>query len=190
MRGVNLMGNDAERYRRFLDGDDNGLIELIDEYHEGITLYLNSIVNNMSLAEDIMQDTFVKLAIKKPVFRGKSSFKTWLFTIARNCAIDHLRKIQKISDLSLDEQVNISDVTDTEKEFFKEEQKAELYKAMKQLNPDYYQVLYLMYFEDLDTSDIAKIMHKAKRQVSDLIFRARKSLKTELERKGFIYERY
>ena len=184
------MGNDAERYRRFLDGDDNGLIELIDEYHEGITLYLNSIVNNMSLAEDIMQDTFVKLAIKKPVFRGKSSFKTWLFTIARNCAIDHLRKIQKISDLSLDEQVNISDVTDTEKEFFKEEQKAELYTAMKQLNPDYYQVLYLMYFEDLDTSDIAKIMHKAKRQVSDLIFRARKSLKTELERKGFIYERY
>ena len=184
------MGNDAERYRRFLDGDDNGLIELIDEYHEGITLYLNSIVNNMSLAEDIMQDTFVKLAIKKPVFRGKSSFKTWLFTIARNCAIDHIRKIQKISDLSLDEQVNISDVTDTEKEFFKEEQKAELYKAMKQLNPDYYQVLYLMYFEDLDTSDIAKIMHKAKRQVSDLIFRARKSLKTELERKGFIYERY
>ena len=184
------MGNDEERYRRFLDGDDNGLIEIIDEYHEGMTLYLNSIVNNICLAEDIMQDTFVKLAIKKPSFRGKCSFKTWLFTIARNCAIDHLRKEQKISDLSLDEHFNISDVTDTEKEFFKEEQKAELYKAMKRLNPDYYQVLYLMYFEDLDTSDIAKIMHKAKRQVSDLIFRARKSLKTELERKGFIYERY
>jgi RNA polymerase sigma-70 factor (ECF subfamily) len=47
-----------------------------------------------------------------------------------------------------------------------------------------------MYFEDLDTSDIARIMHKAKRQVSDLIFRARKSLKNELERKGFIYEKY
>jgi RNA polymerase sigma-70 factor (ECF subfamily) len=184
------MGNDAERYRRFLDGDDNGLIEIIDEYHEGMTLYLNSIVNNICLAEDIMQDTFVKLAIKKPSFKGKCSFKTWLFTIARNCAIDHLRKEQKISDLSLDEHLNISDVTDTEKEFFKEEQKAELYKAMQRLNPDYYQVLYLMYFEDLDTSDIAKIMHKAKRQVSDLIFRARKSLKTELERKGFIYERY
>ena len=184
------MGNDAERYRRFLDGDDNGLIEIIDEYHEGMSLYLNSIVNNMSLADDIVQDTFVKLAIKKPPFRGKCSFKTWLFTIARNCAIDHLRKDQKISDLSLDEHLAISDVADTEKEYFKEEQKKELYKAMKRLNPEYYQVLYLMYFEDLDTSDIARIMHKAKRQVSDLIFRARKSLKSELERKGFIYERY
>ena len=184
------MGNDAERYRRFLDGDDNGLIEIIDEYHEGMSLYLNSIVNNMCLADDIVQETFVKLAIKKPPFRGKCSFKTWLFTIARNCAIDHLRKDQKISDLSLDEHLVISDVTDTEKEYFKEEQKKELYRAMKRLNPEYYQVLYLMYFEDLDTSDIARIMHKAKRQVSDLIFRARKSLRFELERKGFIYERY
>ena len=94
------MGNDAERYRRFLDGDDNGLIEIIDEYHEGMSLYLNSIVNNMCLADDIVQETFVKLAIKKPPFRGKCSFKTWLFTIARNCAVDHLRKDQKISDLS------------------------------------------------------------------------------------------
>lgn len=184
------MGNDAERYRRFLDGDDNGLIEIIDEYHEGMSLYLNSIVNNMCLADDIVQETFVKLAIKKPPFRGKCSFKTWLFTIARNCAVDHLRKNQKISDLSLDEYLVISDVTDTEKEYFKEEQKKELYRAMKRLNPEYYQVLYLMYFEDLDTSDIARIMHKAKRQVSDLIFRARKSLRSELERKGFIYERY
>ena len=184
------MGNDADRYRRFLDGDDNGLVEIIDEYHEGMSLYLNSIVNDMCLAEDIMQETFVKLAIKKPAFRGKCSFKTWLFTIARNCAIDHLRKDQKISDLSLDEYLVISDVTDTEKEYFKEEQKKELYRAMKRLNPEYYQVLYLMYFEGLDTSDIARIMHKAKRQVSDLIFRARKSLRSELERKGFIYERY
>ena len=46
------MGNDAERYRRFLDGDDNGLIEIIDEYHEGMSLYLNSIVNNMSLTSN------------------------------------------------------------------------------------------------------------------------------------------
>ena len=184
------MGNDEERYRRFLDGDDNGLIEISDKYHEGMSLYLNSIVNNISLAEDIMQDTFVKLALKKPAFKGKCSFKTWLFTIARNCAVDHLRKEQKIAKLSLDENIQIPIVTDTEKEFLKEEQKLELYRAMKRLKPDYYQVLYLMYFEDLDTSDIAKIMHKAKRQVSDLIFRARKSLKTELERKGFIYEKY
>ena len=184
------MGNDADRYRRFLDGDDNGLVEIIDEYHEGMSLYLNSIVNNISLAEDIMQDTFVKLAINKPPFRGKCSFKTWLFTIARNCALDRLRKDSKLSDISLDDCLTISEETDTEKEYLREEQKIELHKALKRLNPDYYQVLYLMYFEEFDTKDIAKIMHKAKRQISDLIFRARKSLRSELERMGFTYEKY
>ena len=39
------MGNDADRYRRYLDGDDNGIVEIIDIYHEGLTLQLNSIVD-------------------------------------------------------------------------------------------------------------------------------------------------
>lgn len=184
------MGNDAERYRRFLDGDDNGLIEIIDEYHEGLSLYLNSIVNNISLAEELMQDTFVKLAIKKPAFRGKSSFKTWLYAIARNCAFDHIRKASRMSDIPLEECANTLKESDTEIEYLREEQKIELHKAMKRLSPDYYQVLYLMYFEDFDTNEISKIMHKAKRQVSDLIYRARKSLRSELEKVGFTYEKY
>ena len=57
-----------------------------------MSLYLNSIVNNMCLADDIVQETFVKLAIKKPKFNGKSSFKTWLYAIGRNTAINYLKK--------------------------------------------------------------------------------------------------
>ena len=59
---------------------------------------------------------------------------------------------------------------------------------MKGLNHDYYQVLYLMYFEDLDTEGIAVVMHKSKRQIGDLIYRAKKSLKSILEKAGFHYE--
>ena len=69
------MGNDADRYRRYLDGDDNGIIiEIIDIYHEGLTLYLNSIVDNICVAEELMQETFVRLAVKKPKFKGKMCF--------------------------------------------------------------------------------------------------------------------
>ena len=185
-----MADNERHIIERVLRGEQEAFGELFDRYGQSIYTLAARLTNDRLEADDIVQDTFVKLDVKKPPFRGKCSFKTWLFTIARNCAIDHLRKYQKISDLSLDEYLCISDTADTEKEYFKEEQKQELYKAMKRLNPEYYQVLYLMYFEELDTSDIAKIMHKAKRQVSDLIFRARKSLKSELERKGFIYERY
>ncbi|MCR4760149.1 MAG: RNA polymerase subunit sigma-24, partial [Oscillospiraceae bacterium] len=83
------MGNDADRYRRYLAGDDNGLIEIIDRYHEGLTLYLNSIVRNICVAEELMQETFIRLAVRKPRFSGRKYFKTWLYCIAKHCAIDY-----------------------------------------------------------------------------------------------------
>ena len=47
-----------------------------------------------------------------------------------------------------------------------------------------------MYFEQFDTENIAKIMHKSKKQVGDLIYRAKQSLKTKLEKAGFQYEEF
>lgn len=182
------MDNDADRYRRFLNGDDDELVVIIDTYYQGLSLYLNSIVKNICEAEEIMQETFVKLAVKKPKFHGKSSFKTWLYAIARNCAMNHLRERARCADRPLDEAFQLSDETDIEQQYLLEEQKIQLHRAMKQLHPDYAQVLYLKYFEEFDTEAIARIMKKSKRQVGDLTYRAKQALKQELERTGFTYE--
>lgn len=183
------MGNDADRYRRYLDGDDNGLIEIIEIYHEGLTLYLNSIVNNICLAEELMQDTFLRLAVKKPRFNGRQYFKTWLYSIAKHCAIDYMRKNSKILYFPIDEAFQMSDEEDIERNYLREEQKIELHKAIKQLKPDYAQVLYLKHFEDFDTAEIASIMKKSKKQVGDLLYRAKNALKAELEKEGIVYEK-
>ena len=182
------MNNDAAGYRRYLEGDDSGLAEIIEMYDKRLSLYINSIVKDICLAEEIMQETFVKLAVKKPKFSGNSSFATWLFTIARNCALDHLRKNSRFTELPETEGFLMSDEEDIEKELIKEEQKSALHKAMKKLPPDYSQVLYLKYFEELGNSDIAAVMHKSARQTGDLVYRAKNALKTELERSGFEYE--
>ncbi len=184
------MDKDADRYRRYLDGDDSGLAEIIDIYNLRLSLYINGIVRNICLAEEIMQETFVKLAVRKPRFSGKSGFGTWLFAIARNCAIDHLRKSSKYTEMPETEGFQLSDEADIEKNYLKEEQKIELHRAMKKLNPDYFQVIYLMYFEELDTAGIAEVMHKSRRQVGDLVYRAKKALRSELERSGFNYEEF
>ena len=87
------MDNGASSYRRFRDnGDVHGLDEIIIEYSDGLILYLTSVVGNIQTAEELAEDTFVLLGTKKPKFREKSSFKTWLYAIGRNIAIDHLRK--------------------------------------------------------------------------------------------------
>ena len=135
------MYNDADSYRRYLDGDDSGLAEIIEHYDRRLSLYINSIVKNICLAEEIMQETFVKLAVRKPKFSGKSSFGTWLFAIARNCALDHLRKNSRFTPLPETEGFLMSDEEDIEKDLLKEEQKIELHRAMKKLTPDYSQVL-------------------------------------------------
>lgn len=70
------MDNGASSYRRFLDGDDEGIVELIKDYKDGLTLYLNGYVNNIFVAEELMEETFFKLMMKKLRFNGKFSFKT------------------------------------------------------------------------------------------------------------------
>lgn len=63
-----------------------------------------------------------------------------------------------------------------------------MHKAMETLNPDYRQVLYLSFFEDMSNAEIAAVMRKSKRQIEVLIYRAKISLKSKLEKEGFIYE--
>ncbi len=185
------MDNDAGRYRRFLDGDDNGLREIIDEHYSGLTLYINSILSDVSETEEVIQDTFVKLAVKKPKFNGKSSFKTWLYAIARNCALNYLKRYRaRFSGKPIDDYFELADENDIEAEYIKSEQNLELHRVLRTLKPEYSQVLYLMYFEQFDTENIAKIMHKSKKQVGDLLYRAKQSLKTNLEKAGFQYEEF
>ena len=91
------MDNGASSYRRFLDGDDKGLAEIVRDYKDGLILYLNGFVSNISIAEELMEETFFKIITKKPRFNPKHSFKTWLYTIGRNVVIDYLRHNSKLS---------------------------------------------------------------------------------------------
>ncbi|MDE6780203.1 MAG: RNA polymerase sigma factor [Ruminococcus sp.] len=182
------MDNGEISYSRFLDGDDEGMVEIIRDYKDGLILYLSGITGNIVMAEEVMEDTFFKLVTKKPRFSGRSSFKTWLYSIGRNAAIDSLRKRSRFSDTPIDEYTNLADEECIEKEYLREEQKITLHKALQKLSPDYRQVLYLVFFEDFNNAETAKIMHKTKRQVENLLYRAKQSLKSELEKEGFKYE--
>ena len=184
------MDNGASSYRRYLDGDDTGLTEIIRDYKDGLTLYINGYVNNIFTAEDLMEDTFFKLAIRKPRFSEKSSFKTWLYAIARNIALDYLRKNSKIEKTPIEDMNNyIVEEVNVEKEYLIKEQKITLHRTMRKLKSEYFQVLYLVYFEGFTNEEIAKIMKKNKRQIENLVYRAKGALKSELEKEGFEYEK-
>jgi RNA polymerase sigma-70 factor (ECF subfamily) len=183
------MDNGASSYRRFRDnGDVHGLDEIIIEYSDGLILYLTSIVGNIHTAEEIAEDTFVRLGTKKPRYSGKSKFKTWLYAIGRNMAIDYLRKNSKHISVPIDDAAGIADEEALEAEYIRKEQRITVHRAMRKLKPEYQQVLWLIYFEELSNKEAAKVMKKSVRSVESLLYRARKSLRSQLEMEGFDYE--
>ena len=178
-------------YKRFLNGDDTGMEEIIKEYRDGLIFYLYRFVNSIEKAEELAEDTFVLLCIKKPKDKQKCSFKTWLYTIGRNIAIDYLRRSTKHQTVSIDlcnndsyEQQNI------EEEYIKDRKKIILHKAIGKLKTNYRQVLWLLYFEDMSYKEISIIMNKSVHATEMLATRAREALKKELIEEGVTNETY
>ena len=184
------MDNGASSYRRFRDqGDESGLAEIIREYRDGLIFYLNSIVNNIHTAEDLAEDTFVLLGTKKPKDKGTGSFKTWLYTIGRNLALNHLKKVSRVSTVPIEACPEVADSeTDPIVSYIQEEQKQIIHEAIKKLKPEYRHVLWLIYFENFSNKDVAAVIKKSVHSVETLVYRARKSLKSQLEMEGFVYE--
>lgn len=182
------MDNGENSYRRYLDGNDQGMEELIRDYKDGLLLYLNKYVQSLYLAEECVQETFIRLAIKKPKFRGNSSFKTWLYVIARNVTISFLRKEKSRNAVPLEDADEISSKADLERDYLKEEQKVLLHRALERIKPEYQQVLWLTFFEGFRNDEAAKIMKKTKKQIENLLYNAKKALRAEMEREGYQYE--
>ena len=183
------MDNGAENYRRFLQGDDEAFVEIIRDYKDGLILYLNGFVNNILTAEELTEDVFFKLVTRKPRFKEKSSFKTWLYAIGRNTAVDYLRRNKKKKEVSAEEIKETEDERlSLEQSYIKQERLLLIHRAMEKLKPEYRQVLWLVYFEDFSQKETAGIMKKSVHSIETLVYRARLALKAELEKGGFIYE--
>lgn len=181
------MDNAIDSYKRFLNGDNGGLEDIVREYKDGLILYLNGFVRNLNTAEELTEETFVKLILKRPRFSQNASFKTWLYAIARNVAMDHLRRNKK--EVCIEDYSQISsEVIDLEIAYIQKEDNILLYRTIDKLKQEYRQVLWLFYFEQLSNREIAKIMGKSVHNVETLVYRARNTLKSKLLEGGFVYE--
>ena len=184
------MDNGASSYRRFReDGDDNGLVEIIKDYKDGLTLFLYNIVGDLVAAEDLAEDTFVLLGTKKPRDSKKSSFKTWLYTIGRNLAIDYIRKRSRRNEVAIKDDMDVNIMEDSlESIYLRKERDSIIHAALKRLKLEYRQVLWLHYFEEMSCKECAYIMKKTVHSIETLIYRAKQALKVILEQEGFQYE--
>lgn len=180
------MDSGAESYRKYLAGDDEGLVELVRDYKDGLMLYLNCYVRNIHTAEQLMSDTFFKLMTKKPVFRGESSFRTWLYAIGRNEALSCLRKCGRHPEVPWETvEPFLEDRAEIEEAVLVQERHRALYSALSEIPAEYAQTIYLKYLEGFGNEAIGESLGISRRQVENLLYRAKQALKRKLEKGGW-----
>lgn len=178
------MDNGEKCYRRFLEGDDNAFGELLDIYSDNLIFFINRYVHNIPVAQELSEDVFVELLIHKRRYNFKTSLKTYIFTIARNKSVDYIRRYVKNPECAYEYIESESDRLNLEDEFIKRERERELHRAIDKLSEDYKAVLHLIYFEDMSYTQAGKVMKKSKKQIENLVYRARLALKKEIEKEA------
>lgn len=180
------MDNGASSYHRFLMGDKNGFSQIFHGYYDGLVLFLNSWLNNLHDAEDMAQETFAVLIVKRPAFKGKSSFKTWLYAIGRNVTVRYMRKNHRMI-VSDPEEVTLlsSQEQDAAREYFVDEEKQVLHRCLLRLRPEFRRVLWLKYFEKMSANEMATAMGKTKSGINHLVIRAKEALEKAMNEEGY-----
>jgi RNA polymerase sigma-70 factor (ECF subfamily) len=141
-------------------------------------------VQQVEDAEEITQDVFIAVFRKPEAFRAESAVSTWLYRIAINKCIDHLRKKQSRGRWSITSLFSSGHNAAEPKEFLhpgmlseNREKAGFLFKAMKQLPEKQHTAWVLSEMENLSYKDISEVMNVSVSSVESLLFRARQNLK-------------
>lgn len=181
---------DETLYENYLNGDDVGLELLMKKYGDRLTFYINGYLHDLHDSEDLMIEAFAYLISKRPKIK-KGCFKAYLYKMARNLSLRFISKKRLNHSFSLEEiKKEPTSKVILEEVFQKEENKAILHLCIDQLKSCYREAIYLIYFENMSHSQAAKVMGKTEKQVSDLVYRGRKSLGKLLEKEGVINAEY
>ncbi len=186
---TNMMTDEA-LYRGYLDGDDASLELLMDRYGNRLTFYINGYLHDIYDAEDLMIEAFAYLISKKPHIK-EGCFKAYLYKMARNLSLRFINKKRLNRNFIFEDMdKDLESKSLIEESFQKEEINQSLYTCIGQLNPDYREALYLKYFENMNHKEVGRIMKKSEKQVSDLVYRGKKSLRKYLEKEGITSVEY
>lgn len=166
--------------------------ELYEKYHQDVYQFLYYMVNNKEQAEDLVQEVYIKVLRSYDRFEGKSSEKTWLFSIAKHVAIDSFRKHKGWKNKLLETfDWNKQQVRDhaplPEEIALQNEQVQQMYLCLDKCKVDHRLVLVLRYIQALTIQETALILGWTESKVKTTQHRALKVLKTymeELQEKG------
>lgn len=170
-------------------GDVKSFEILIANYKKRAFNIAYRMLGNLEDANDVTQESFLKIYRSIDKFKGKSSFSTWLYSIVSNTCIDFIRKNRKKTTISIDTnydedgyEIEIADEKNTTESLFeKKEIIRSIHDAINRLNHDQKIVIILRDIQGFSYFEISKILNISEGTVKSRISRGRKNLKNILE---------
>ncbi|HEV2351112.1 MAG TPA: RNA polymerase sigma factor [Terriglobia bacterium] len=184
------MPTEAQEITRGLRRRDPDLLDqLIEQYHYRLFRYLLSLTGNREAAEDLFQETWIRVLERGHQYNQKWKFGTWLFTIARNLFVDAMRRKNPVAGSNVEDLEGASGFADTvpsdlPSPFELQSQREEsdrVARALECLSASYREVLVLRFQEDLSLEEIATVVAAPIPTVKSRLYRGMEALKDQLE---------
>ncbi len=176
--------SDNQIINEILEGDTNVFSVLVDRYKDLVFTLALRMVKNREEAEEVSQDTFIKVFKNLSKFKGKSKFSTWIYKVAYNTCLDRLKRIKReYNVVAIDEftEHQVKTMDNALKQMEDYEYKQEIQKCLHLLPSEDSFLLTLFYFEEQSLEEISKVIGITANNVKVKLYRSRKKLGTILK---------
>src|SRR4030042_33374 len=136
-------------------GDKDALAELVGRYQRPLRYFINRLLDDSELAEDIFQDTWLSVIRRLPSLKEVDAFQAWLYRIARNKVYQQLRAAKNFCELDENDAVS----SDAEDGVFSAEDAVKVHRCLERLNPAHREVLMLRFLEQMSYDRIGQVVN-------------------------------
>lgn len=175
--------NDQILINQINNGDTFAFGQLVDQYKDLVFTLALRMLKNREEAEEVAQDTFIKVYKSLKRFKGDSKFSTWIYRIGYNTCLDRIKKNRKyLNDVEINEITahQVRTIDNALDRIEANEKKAAIKQCIDKLSSEDSFLVTLYYYEDLSLDEISKIIGMNANAVKVKLFRCRKKLATIL----------
>lgn len=174
--------DDKELIKHILNGNTAAFKHLVIRYQKLVVHITSKLINRNDDIEDICQEVFIKVYQNLGKYRSESKLSTWIATIAYNTSINHIRKFQKISEISIDATKDIYGKTPALNAVYEKEDLHKYIREQIELLPiNYRTVITLFHLNEFSYAEIEEITAMPEGTIKSYLYRAKSILKEKLK---------
>ena len=168
-----IVASDSQLVELASEGDQHAFEYLFTRYREALTRLFEQRLGDKDTAADLLQETFIKVYLHLGDYSRSYTFGQWIYTIARNTLVDHLRR--RSNDLSIDERFRAPQATtpSPEESVIMNQSRTHFYSAIDELSEEYRQIIEMRFLEEYSYEEIAEKLGRPINTVKTQIRRAK-----------------